>query len=95
MVQLDSQIKKSGKGKEFNSTLTAGETEVQTKLNALFKTTPMRISGTIKARKLLLWELREKDSGGEKKKPSSKEPVFSREPMTFDWLKKCDVEYCH
>jgi hypothetical protein len=94
-VQLDSQIKKSGKGKEFNSTLTAGETEVQTKLNALFKTTPMRISGTIKARKLLLWELREKDSGGEKKKPSSKEPVFSREPMTFDWLKKCDVEYCH
>jgi hypothetical protein len=91
-VQLDSEIKKSGKGKEFNSTLTAGETEVETKLNALFTTAPMRISGTVKARKMLVWELLKKESEEEKKKPKKKEPVFSREPIDFDWLKKVDVD---
>ena len=29
---------------------------------------------------------------GKKKKPSKKEPVFSREPIDFDWLKKVDVD---
>jgi len=91
-VQLDSEIKKSDAGKAFNCTLTAGETEVETKLNALFNTAPMRISGTVKARKMLVWELLEKESEGEKKKPSKKEPVFSREPIDFDWLKKVDLD---
>jgi uncharacterized protein involved in outer membrane biogenesis len=91
-VQLDSQIKKRDKGKEFNTTLTAGETEVHANLNALFKTTPMRVSGTITARKMLMWDLLEKASDGEKKKASSKEPVFSREPIDFDWLKKVDMD---
>jgi hypothetical protein len=91
-VQLDSQIRKSGKGKEFNITLTAGETEVETKLKALFETTPMRISGTVKVRKMLVYELFEKESEGKKKKSSKKEPVFSREPIDFGWLKKVDVD---
>ena len=91
-VQLDSQIRKSGKGKEFDCTLTAGETEVETKLNALFDTTPMRISGTIKAKKMLVYELFEKKSEGKKEKPSKKEHVFSREPIYFGWLKKVDVD---
>ena len=56
-VQLDAEIKRTGNGNELNSTLTAGETEVQTKLKALFKTTPMRISGTITARNMLVYEL--------------------------------------
>ncbi|MEE9120831.1 MAG: AsmA family protein [Syntrophobacteria bacterium] len=91
-VQLDAEIKRTGKGNELNSTLTAGETEVQANLNALFKTTPMRVSGTITARELLVWDLLEKASDGEKKKASSKEPVFSREPIDFDWLKKVDMD---
>jgi len=91
-VQLDSQIKKSNAGKEFKGTLTAGETEVQTELKALLDTTPMRISGTIKARKMVFWELLEEESDGEKKKPSKKEPVFSREPIAFDRLKKVDLD---
>jgi hypothetical protein len=91
-VQLDSEIKKGDAGKEFNGTLIAGETEVETKLNALFTTSPMRISGTVKARKMLVYELLEKESEAEKKKPSKKEPVFSREPIDFDWLKKVDLD---
>jgi len=91
-VQLDSQIKKSGRGKEFNTTLTVGETKVDSKLNALFDTTPMRISGTIKAKKMLVYELFEKEREEEKKKSSKKEPVFSREPIDFGWLKKVDVD---
>ncbi len=91
-VQLDSEIRKSGKDKEFNITLTAGETEVETKLKALFETTPMRISGTIKARKMLVYELFEKKGEREKKKSSKKEHVFSREPIEFGWLKKVDVD---
>jgi hypothetical protein len=91
-VQLDSQIRKSGKGKEFDITLTAGETEVETKLNTLFDTTPMRINGTIKAKKMLVYELFEKEREGKKKKPKKKEPVFSREPIDLGWLKKVDVD---
>jgi uncharacterized protein involved in outer membrane biogenesis len=91
-VQLDSQIRKSGKGKEFNITLTAGETEVETKLKALFETSPMRISGTVKVRKMLVYELFEKKGEGKKKKSSKKEPVFSREPIDFGWLKKVDMD---
>jgi uncharacterized protein involved in outer membrane biogenesis len=91
-VQLDTEIKRTGKGSDLTSTLTAGKTEVQAKLNTLFRATPMQISGTITARKLFLWDLIEKDSEGEKKKASSKEPVFSREPIAFDWLKKVDVD---
>jgi hypothetical protein len=41
---------------------------------------------------MLFWELLEKESDGEKKKPSKKEPVFSREPIAFDWLKKVDLD---
>ena len=91
-VQLDSEIKKSGKGKTFNGTLTAGETEVEAKLNALLETTPKTISGTIKAKKMLVFELFEKDSQGKEKKVSKEEPVFSREPIDFGWLKKVDVD---
>jgi hypothetical protein len=91
-VQLDSQIRKSGKGNEFNSTLTAGETEVETKLTALFDKTPMQISGTIKAKRMLVYELFEKEREGKKKKAAKKEPVFSREPIDFGWLKKVDVD---
>ena len=91
-VQLESQVQKSGKGKEFNSTLTVGETEVESKIDALFDTTPMRISGTIKAKKMLVYELFEKERDGKEKKRSKKEPVFSREPIDFGWLKKVDVD---
>jgi hypothetical protein len=91
-VQLDSEIKKSGKSKEFNITLTVGETEVESKIDALFDTTPMSITGNIKARKMLFWELLKKESDGKKKKPSKKEPVFSREPIDFYWLKKVDAD---
>jgi uncharacterized protein involved in outer membrane biogenesis len=91
-VQLDAEIKRTGKGSDWTSTLTAGKTEVQAKLNALFRATPKQISGTITARKLFLWDLVEKDSEGEKKKTSKKEPVFSREPIDFDWLKKVDLD---
>jgi hypothetical protein len=91
-VQLDTEIKRTGKGSDWTSTLAAGETEVQANLNALFKTTPMRISGTVKARNMLAMELLEKKREEEKKKPSGKEPVFSRVPIDFDWLKKVDVD---
>jgi uncharacterized protein involved in outer membrane biogenesis len=72
--------------------LTAGKTEVQAKLNTLFRATPKQISGTITARKLFLWDLVEKDKEGKKKKTSKKEPVFSREPIDFDWLQKLDLD---
>jgi hypothetical protein len=91
-VQLDTEIRRTGKGSDWTSTLTAGKTEVQAKLNTLFGTTLMQISGTITARKLFLWDLVEKDSEGEKKKASSNEPVFSREPIDFSWLKKVDLD---
>jgi uncharacterized protein involved in outer membrane biogenesis len=91
-VQLDTEIKRTGKGSDLTSKLTAGETEVQAKLDAVFRTTPMRISGTITASKLFMWDLIEKDSEEEKKKPASKEPVFSREPIAFDRLKKVDAD---
>jgi hypothetical protein len=91
-VRLDTETKRTGKGGDWTSTLTAGKTEVQAKLNTVFKDTPKQISGTITARKLFLWDLVEKDSEGKKKKTSSKEPVFSREPIDFDWLKKVDLD---
>jgi hypothetical protein len=91
-VQLDGEIKQSDGGKAFKSTLTAGETEVETKLNALFTTSPMRISGTVTARKMLFWKLLQKESDEKKKKPSKNEPVFSREPIDFGWLKKVDLD---
>jgi hypothetical protein len=91
-VRLDSEIQKSDKGNEYNSTLTAGETEVETKLNAVFDTAPMRISGSVTARKMLVLELLKDKGQEEKKKPAKKEPVFSREPIDFDWLKKVDLD---
>lgn len=91
-VQLDSRITKSGKGKQFNTTLTAGQTEVESKLIARFDTTPMGINGTIKAKEMLVYELFEKESEGKKKKSHKKEPVFSDEPTDFGWLTKADVD---
>ena len=91
-VQLDAEIKRQGKGGDWTATLTAGETEVQAKLNTLLRAAPKQISGTITARKLFLWDLVEKDSEEKKKKTSKKEPVFSREPIDFDWLKKVDLD---
>jgi hypothetical protein len=91
-VQFDSQIRKSGKGKKFDTTLTAGQTEVEARLNGVFDTTPMRIKGTIKAKEMLVYDLFEKESEGKKKKPPKKGPVFSHEPIDFSWLKKADVD---
>ncbi len=91
-VQLDSQIKNSDHGQEFKSTLTAGQTELQTTLKAVFNTTPMRVNGTIEARKLFMPDLSEKAAEPGKEKPSNKEPVFSRTPIAVDWLKKVDAD---
>jgi hypothetical protein len=91
-VQLDTEIKRTGKSNVLNSTLTASETKVEIKLKELLETTPRRISGNITARKMLFWELLEKENREEKKKPSSQAPVFSREPINFHWLKKVDVD---
>ena len=91
-VQLDSQIRRSGEYRTFNTTLTAGQTEVQARLDGVFDTTPMRIRGTIKAKKMLVYELFEKKGKGKKKKHPEKGPVFSNEPMDFGWLKKADVD---
>ncbi len=66
-VQLDSQIRKGAEGKQLNNTLTAGETRVESKLNAIFDTTPMRINGTIKAKKMLVYELFEKKGKARKR----------------------------
>jgi hypothetical protein len=91
-VQLDSQIRRSGINHTFNATLTAGQTEVEAKLNGDFDTTPMRIRGTIKAKKMLVYELFEKEGKGKKKKPPEKGPVFSDDPIDFGWLQKADVD---
>ena len=91
-VHLDVELKRQGKGGAWTGTLTAGETEVQLKLNTLLRATPRQISGTITARELFLWDLAEKDGEEKKKKTSKKEPVFSREPIDFDWLKKVDLD---
>ena len=91
-VQLDSQIRRSGEYRTFNTTLTAGQTEVEARLDGVFDTTPMRIRGTIKAKKMLVYELFEKKGKGKKKKHPEKGPVFSNEPMDFGWLKKADVD---
>jgi uncharacterized protein involved in outer membrane biogenesis len=91
-VQLDVEVKRQGKGGTWTAALTAGQTEVQVKLNTLLRATPKQINGTITARQMLFWDLLEDDKEGKKKKPSGKEPVFSREPIDFDWLKKADVD---
>ena len=91
-VQLDAEVKRAGKGGDWTVSLTAGETEVRAKLKTRLTATPKQIKGTITARKMLVWDLVEDDKEGKKKKPSGKEPVFSREPIDFDWLKKADVD---
>jgi len=91
-VQLDAEIRRTGKGNDLTVTSTAGKTEVQAELNALFRATPKQISGTITAREMFLWDLVEKDNEGKKEKTSKKEPVFSRESIDFDWLKKVDLD---
>jgi len=91
-VQLEAEIKRTGKSNELNSTLTVGETEVEANIKEFFETTPMRITGFVKARKMLVWELLQKERDGKKKKAAKKEPVFSREPIDFGWLKKVDLD---
>ncbi len=91
-VNLDVELKRQGKGGTWTAALTAGKTEVQLKLNTLLRATPKQINGTITARQMLFWDLLEDDKEGKKKKPSGKEPVFSRKPIDFDWLKKADVD---
>jgi hypothetical protein len=90
-VQLDSQIRRNAENRTFNTTLTAGQTEVEARLDGVFDTTPMRISGTVKVKKMLVYELFEKEGKGKKEKPPKKGPVFSDEPIDFGWLKKVDL----
>jgi hypothetical protein len=91
-VALDAEIKRTGDSNDLASTLTAGETEIQTKLNGRFKTTPIQISGSVTARKLFAWNVLEKAREKQKKEPSDKKPLFSRKPIGFDWLKKIDMD---
>ena len=91
-VRMNTQVKDSGKGKQFDSELTLGQSRVETKIVALFETTPMRISGTVKAQELAVWKLLEEEKKGEKKKTSRKKHVFSKEPIDFNWLKKVDAD---
>jgi hypothetical protein len=91
-VTLNTVIKRTDDSNDLTSTLTAGGTEMDINLKTHLRETPIQIKGTVTARKLIAWILPEKAREKKKKEPSAKKPVFSRDPIAFDWLRKVDMD---
>lgn len=91
-VELNSQIIKKGESTEFETTITAGETDIDAVISCLLHTDPPRIRGKINGHKFFFPDFLHQAKTEVKEKELRETYFFSRKQMSFDWLKKADVE---
>jgi hypothetical protein len=98
LVEMDARLTGADGGSLLKAHLRSGEEKVDLLLNTDFQSSPPQIKGKITAENFFLPDPAEKKreqlarEREEKKNKKAKQPVFSREPMDLDWLKKVDVD---
>ena len=102
-VEFKAVVKKADKDTVLNADLVLGKASADMKLRGDFDRTPPYISGGITAQNVFfrdpfnkaVEEKKAKDKKKDKKKKGKKKPdspVFSRDPISFHWLKKADLD---
>ena len=91
-VSVDTRVSKSGEQTAFYTRMAVDEFELDADMVADLRAEPARLSGNIKARNAFILQFAEPTAENVEQKRASKEPFFSREPITFDWLNKVDLD---
>ncbi|MGI9319773.1 MAG: AsmA-like C-terminal region-containing protein, partial [Thiogranum sp.] len=100
LVELDAKVKQVDGSTLLEGSANSGEEKIDMLFNADFQASPPKIKGSITAQNFFLpdpaekkrEELARERKEKKKPKPRTKSPVFSREPMDLDWMKKADVD---
>ena len=97
-VEMDARLTGGDGGSLLKAHLTSGEEKIDLLLNTDFQSSPPQIKGKITAENFFLPDPAEKKreqlarEREQKKNKKATQPMFSREPMDLDWLKKADVD---
>jgi len=103
-VEFNAEIKKAEKDTLLKADLVLGKATADMKLRGDFDKTPPYINGGITAQDVFFrdpfnkaveerkTEQKKKDKKGKKSKKKEDSPVFSRDPISFHWLKKADLD---
>jgi len=85
-------MKKEGEKFKFKTTMTANEIEIKADNSVVFLNNTPHISGNIQAENFFFPDLADIENKGDSKKEDSDLYLFSRTPMSFDWLEKIDID---
>ena len=97
-VEFKAVVKKAGKDTTLNANLMLDKASADMKLRGDFDKTPPYISGAVTAQNVFFRDpidrAAEERKAEQKKKDKTKIrlPVFSRDPLPFQWLKKADLD---
>jgi hypothetical protein len=103
-VEFNAEIKKADKDTVLSADLVLGKATADMNLRGDFDKTPPYLSGGITAQNVFFRdpfnkaveerkaEQKKKDKKGKKSKKKETSPVFSRDPISFRWLKKADLD---
>lgn len=101
-VEFKAVVKKAGKNTVLNANLLLDKATAGMKLHGDFDRTPPYISGAITAQNVFFKDpidqaaeekkAKQKEEDKKKNKGGKNVPVFSRDPLPFQWLKKADLD---
>jgi hypothetical protein len=91
--RLEMRTSRAANKLSVDTTVSAGKAETRANLDLTLDARPLLISGKVVGRNAfvpsLVEELRHQD---DVEKPAPAGPVFSREPVSLDWMKKIDLD---
>jgi len=91
-VALMGILKGDGHKAGFDGSITIGAMEIEGKLQGSLEAAPISVSGSLSARNVWLPKyFQEEDDSKTTKKKKSQEPIFSRTPLSVDWLNKANL----
>jgi hypothetical protein len=91
-VSVDLRVSQAKQGTVFDAALRADRFEVDADLVGVFDAKPVRLSGDIKARNAFIPQMVDRAAEGIKQKQEAQNDFFSREPISFDWMNKVDLD---
>jgi len=91
-VTLTGILKGDGHKTGFDGGITVGTMEIDGKLQGSLVSEPLSISGNLSARNVWLPKYFQADDDSKTtKKKKSREPIFSRTPLSLDWLNQANL----
>ena len=94
-LDVNSDIGRDGSRLRIKSVVKAGEKGLDADVHGDFSVDPPRFTGRLRVHQMpfpdLLTQAAEAREGQKKQAPKPSQPVFSREPIDLDWLKRFDL----